>query len=76
MAEELAVVVKEGVATCLIGSEESTSLYHSMSFALRSFPSGPMAQSDIVGTEFVIDEISAVRSVNRRCSEDRKHCLL
>jgi hypothetical protein len=64
VAEELAVVVEEGVAACLIGSKESTSSYHSMSFALRSFLSGPTAQSDIVGTEFVIDEIYAAQSVN------------
>ena len=63
MAEELAVVT-EGVVAQLIGSEESASSYHSMSLASRSLPSGPRAQSDIVGIYFVMNEMYPVWSVN------------
>ena len=45
MPEELAVVEE---AAYLIGSEESASSWHLMSFASRRLPSGPMAQPDIV----------------------------
>ena len=48
----------------LIGSEESASSYHSMSLASGSLPSGPMAQSDIVGIYFVMNEMYPVWSVN------------
>ena len=60
VVEELAVVMEEAVVTWLIGSEESTSSYHSMSLALRSLPSDPTAQSDIVGIDFVMNEIYPV----------------
>ena len=44
----------------LIGSEESTSSYHSMSLASRSLLSGPTAQSDIVGIDFIMNEMYPV----------------
>ena len=56
----MAVVMEEEVVAWLIGSEESTSSYHSMSLALRSLPSDPTAQSDIVGIDFVMNEIYPV----------------
>ena len=54
------VVIEKGVVALLIGSEESTSSYHSMSLALRSLPSGPTAQSDIVGIDFIMNEMYPV----------------
>ena len=54
------VVIEEGMVALLIGSEESTSSYHSMSLALRRLPSGPTAQSDIVGINFVMNEMYPV----------------
>jgi hypothetical protein len=56
VVEELGVVAEEEVAW-LIGSDKSPSLYHSMSFASRSSPSGPMVQPDIVGIDCVMTEI-------------------
>ena len=44
----------------LISSEESIFSYHSMSLALRSLPSGPTAQSDIVGIDFIMNEMYPV----------------
>ena len=60
VVDEFVVVIEEGVVALLIGSEESTSSYHSMSSALRSLPSGPTAQSDIVGIDFVMNEMYPV----------------
>jgi len=58
------LVVEEGVVVWLIGSEESASSNHTMSLASRSLPSGPRAQSDIVGIYFVTNEMYPVWSVN------------
>ena len=54
------VVVTEGVVAWLIGSEASASSYQSMSLASRSLPSGPMAQSDIVGIIFLMNKMYPV----------------
>ena len=60
VVEELVVVIEEGVVALLIGSEESISSYHSMSLALRSLLSGPTAQSDMVGIDFIMNEMYPV----------------